>query len=174
MTSFRYFTKGLCQAGDNCPYGHDLTLSNKGTLPCRFFATGTCAYGDKCRFSHGDNLGSNSGASNPATKNATTAKPSSSSTATTSNASSSNASLNPNAATWAPKPSTSSSSWASAAEFVPKSQMTVLSKSRASYSETSNEESTGKHQFAMILELPKMLLKKLYFIFMKRGRCLIL
>jgi len=50
----RFFANGMCRQAENCPYSHDLSLSNKGTLPCKYFATGTCAYGDKCRFSHGD------------------------------------------------------------------------------------------------------------------------
>ena len=44
----------MCRDMENCPYGHDMSLSNKGTIACKFFATGTCAHGDKCRFSHGD------------------------------------------------------------------------------------------------------------------------
>jgi len=44
---------GVCQRGDTCPYSHDRSISNKGTLPCRFFQSGTCANGDNCRFSHG-------------------------------------------------------------------------------------------------------------------------
>jgi len=44
---------GVCQRGDSCPYSHDRSISNKGTLPCRFFQSGTCANGSNCRFSHG-------------------------------------------------------------------------------------------------------------------------
>jgi len=45
---------GVCQRGDSCPYSHDRSISNKGTLPCRFFQSGTCANGSNCRFSHGE------------------------------------------------------------------------------------------------------------------------
>lgn len=48
----RFFATGLCRAGDECPYGHDRSLSNKGTLPCKYFSRGTCANGDTCKFSH--------------------------------------------------------------------------------------------------------------------------
>ena len=34
---FRYFMMGVCQRGDNCPYSHDRSISNKGTIPCRFY-----------------------------------------------------------------------------------------------------------------------------------------
>lgn len=47
---------GMCQRGDNCPYSHDRTISNKGTLPCRFYQAGTCANGTNCRFSHGQSI----------------------------------------------------------------------------------------------------------------------
>jgi hypothetical protein len=50
----RFYANGMCRSGESCPYGHDRSLSNRGTLPCKFFSTGTCAYGNKCRFSHGD------------------------------------------------------------------------------------------------------------------------
>jgi len=49
----RYYMMGVCQRGDSCPYSHDRSISNKGTLPCRFFQSGTCANGSNCRFSHG-------------------------------------------------------------------------------------------------------------------------
>eukprot|EP00092_Neocalanus_flemingeri_P040322 GFUD01043917.1.p1 GENE.GFUD01043917.1~~GFUD01043917.1.p1 ORF type:complete len:617 (+),score=100.08 GFUD01043917.1:143-1852(+) len=49
----RYYMMGVCQRGDDCPYSHDRSISNKGTLPCRFFQSGTCANGSNCRFSHG-------------------------------------------------------------------------------------------------------------------------
>jgi len=45
---------GVCQRGDTCPYSHDRSISNKGTIPCRFYQAGTCANWSNCRFSHGE------------------------------------------------------------------------------------------------------------------------
>jgi len=50
----RYYMMGVCQRADSCPYSHDRSISNKGTIPCRFFQAGTCANWDSCRFSHGE------------------------------------------------------------------------------------------------------------------------
>jgi len=50
----RYFMMGVCQRGDTCPYSHDRSISNKGTIPCRFYQAGTCANWSNCRFSHGE------------------------------------------------------------------------------------------------------------------------
>jgi len=50
----RYYMMGVCQRGDSCPYSHDRSISNKGTIACRFFQAGTCANWDNCRFSHGE------------------------------------------------------------------------------------------------------------------------
>ena len=36
-TYSRYYMMGVCQRGDSCPYSHDRTISNKGTIPCRFY-----------------------------------------------------------------------------------------------------------------------------------------
>jgi len=49
----RYYMMGVCQRGEACPYSHDRSISNKGTIPCRFYQSGTCANGSNCRFSHG-------------------------------------------------------------------------------------------------------------------------
>jgi len=49
----RYYMMGVCQKGEGCPYSHDRSISNKGTVPCRFYQAGTCANGSNCRFSHG-------------------------------------------------------------------------------------------------------------------------
>merc|ERR1712012_918536 len=98
----RFFVNGMCRVGENCPYGHDMSLSNKGTIACKFYATGTCAHGDKCRFSHGD----------PVLTPPTTA--SNNATAThsmTQNVTSSvkKMTLNPNASSWTPNQSLASS-----------------------------------------------------------------
>jgi len=104
----RFFVNGMCRVGESCPYGHDMSLSNKGTIACKFYATGTCAHGDKCRFSHGDPIA-----------------PSNSTGASNTLASSLNKmTLNPSASSWTPRnqaASTSVGSWVNAAEFVPES-----------------------------------------------------
>ena len=100
--SHRFFVNGMCRQGENCPYGHDLSLSNKGTIACKYFATGTCANGDMCRFSHGDpkEVPSKASVVAPAQLNQAMNK----------------LTLNPDAPSWKPNPS----SWSSAPEFVPK------------------------------------------------------
>ena len=108
MIFYRFFVNGMCRAGENCPYGHDMSLSNKGTIACKFYATGTCAHGDKCRFSHGD----------PITNSST---PSSTNSVTNSM---NKMTLNPNASSWTPNQASSSTAggsatWVNAAEFVP-------------------------------------------------------
>ena len=103
----RFFAIGECRAGDQSPYGHDRSLSNKGTIPCRFFAVGTCAHGNKCRFSHGD----------PEPKNATATSSSKGPPKVVS--SPSQLSLNPGAKPFNPVAS-SNTSWAEAPSFVPK------------------------------------------------------
>jgi len=104
----RFFVNGMCRAGENCPYGHDMSLSNKGTIACKFYATGTCAHGDKCRFSHGDPI------TNPSTPSSTNSVTSSMNKMT----------LNPSASSWTPNQASSSTAggsatWVNAAEFVP-------------------------------------------------------
>ena len=127
----RFFANGMCRQGESCPYSHDLSLSNKGTLPCKYFATGTCAYGDKCRFSHGD-------PKTPKSRNA----PQQLSQAMK------KLSLNPEASPWTP----GSSSWSSAPEFVPKQS---TSKSVESSSETKGNLLFFSHFFnnSILIEL---------------------
>ena len=132
----RFFVNGMCRAGNNCPYGHDMNLSNKGTIACKFYATGTCAFGDKCRFSHGDPVNSVTNSMNQLAL------------------SPNSAALNPNASAWSPgpsvskpsgsnqavsKPSSSSSGWPGA-EFVP------LTKTKKP-EESKKEESKGTYFF---------------------------
>ena len=113
----------MCRQGDQCPYGHDLSLSNKGTIACKYFATGTCAHGDKCRFSHGD------------PKDAVPRVPPPQPLASAM----SKLSLNPNAASWTPNPNPSS--WTSAPEFVPKQS---TSKSTEASKSTESSETKGR------------------------------
>lgn len=119
----RFFANGVCRQAENCPYSHDLSLSNKGTLPCKYFATGTCAYGDKCRFSHGDPKVPKPRA---APKQLTQAM--------------NKLSLNPEASPWKPS---SSSDWSAAPEFVPK-QSTSKSVDPSSETKDDSEKAPPK------------------------------
>lgn len=48
----RFFMADGCRAGIDCPFSHDRSISNRGTIPCKYFSQGTCANGNNCRFSH--------------------------------------------------------------------------------------------------------------------------
>lgn len=120
----RFFANGTCRAGDTCPYGHDRSLSNKGTLPCKFFAVGTCAHGSKCRFSHGEPSTSTSSLVKEPQKLPSKAQPS----------------LNPGAKPWTP----SSTSWAEAPTFVPKSLLSENKTEDKIRTEEESNDSTPK------------------------------
>jgi len=120
----RFFVNGMCRAGENCSYGHDMSLSNKGTIACKFYATGTCAHGDKCRFSHGDPIA-----------------PSISSTTNSLASSLNKMTLNPSASSWTPNQAASASvgSWVNAAEFVPDSSKKLRALPKTSQQEQERE-----------------------------------
>lgn len=49
----KFYRQGNCQAGDTCPFSHDLQgpLGND-KLPCKYFQKGNCKFGLKCALAH--------------------------------------------------------------------------------------------------------------------------
>lgn len=49
----KFFRQGLCQAGNSCPFSHDLdgTLA-ADKLPCKYFQKGNCKFGPRCALAH--------------------------------------------------------------------------------------------------------------------------
>ena len=46
----KFFRQGACQAGNSCPFSHDLTNTNDNV--CKYFAKGNCKFGPKCANAH--------------------------------------------------------------------------------------------------------------------------
>ncbi|KAF4975304.1 hypothetical protein FZEAL_7889 [Fusarium zealandicum] len=46
----KFFRQGACQAGNACPFSHD--LSNAAENVCKYFAKGNCKFGPKCANIH--------------------------------------------------------------------------------------------------------------------------
>ncbi|KAB5513183.1 hypothetical protein GE09DRAFT_981169 [Coniochaeta sp. 2T2.1] len=46
----KFFKQGACQAGNTCPFNHD--LSNASETVCKYFAKGNCKFGPKCANIH--------------------------------------------------------------------------------------------------------------------------
>ncbi|KAK1753764.1 zinc finger protein LEE1 [Echria macrotheca] len=71
----KFFRQGACQAGNACPFSHD--LSSASETVCKYFSKGNCKFGPKCanihmlpdgrRISYGKNGGLTIGAPSPVT-----------------------------------------------------------------------------------------------------------
>lgn len=49
----KFFRQGICQAGDSCPFSHNLEGSlGADKLPCKYFQKGNCKFGLKCALAH--------------------------------------------------------------------------------------------------------------------------
>ncbi|KAK4236550.1 hypothetical protein C8A03DRAFT_16824 [Achaetomium macrosporum] len=46
----KFFRQGACQAGNACPFSHDLTAASETV--CKYFAKGNCKFGPKCANIH--------------------------------------------------------------------------------------------------------------------------
>lgn len=46
----KFFRQSICQAGDKCPFSHD--LSNDTQMICKYFQRGNCKFGSKCALLH--------------------------------------------------------------------------------------------------------------------------
>lgn len=47
----KFFLQGQCQAGQTCPFSHDIESTTRPT-PCKYFAKGGCKFGRKCALLH--------------------------------------------------------------------------------------------------------------------------
>lgn len=47
----KFFLQGQCQAGQMCPFSHDLESTTR-PAPCKYFAKGGCKFGRKCALLH--------------------------------------------------------------------------------------------------------------------------
>ncbi|ONH65961.1 Protein cps3 [Cyberlindnera fabianii] len=47
----KFFKQGACQAGNACPFSHQLD-TNSETAPCKYFQKGNCKFGAKCALAH--------------------------------------------------------------------------------------------------------------------------
>lgn len=49
----KFFRQGICQAGNSCPFSHNLEGSlGADKLPCKYFQKGNCKFGMKCALAH--------------------------------------------------------------------------------------------------------------------------
>lgn len=49
----KFFKQGVCQAGNSCPFLHNLEGSlGADKLPCKYFQKGNCKFGLKCALAH--------------------------------------------------------------------------------------------------------------------------
>lgn len=49
----KFFKQGICQAGQSCPFSHNLQGSLAADkLPCKYFQKGNCKFGLKCALGH--------------------------------------------------------------------------------------------------------------------------
>lgn len=49
----KFFRQGICQAGNSCPFSHNLDGSlGADKLPCKYFQKGNCKFGLKCALAH--------------------------------------------------------------------------------------------------------------------------
>lgn len=49
----KFYKQGVCQAGDSCPFSHNLEGSSAADkLPCKYFQKGYCKFGLKCALAH--------------------------------------------------------------------------------------------------------------------------
>lgn len=49
----KFFRQGICQAGNSCPFSHNLEGSlGADKLPCKYFQKGNCKFGLKCALAH--------------------------------------------------------------------------------------------------------------------------
>jgi len=46
----KFFRQSICQAGDKCPFSHD--LDNDSPAICKYFQKGNCKFGSKCALAH--------------------------------------------------------------------------------------------------------------------------
>lgn len=46
----KFFRQGACQAGNSCPFSHDLASTTDNV--CKYFAKGNCKFGPKCANAH--------------------------------------------------------------------------------------------------------------------------
>lgn len=47
----KFFRQGACQAGNSCPFSHEMNLTIKNQ-PCKYFQKGNCKFGVKCALAH--------------------------------------------------------------------------------------------------------------------------
>ncbi|KAG5438351.1 hypothetical protein PCANB_002839 [Pneumocystis canis] len=47
----KFYRQGVCTAGKNCPFSHNLSLESEET-PCKYFQKGNCKFGAKCALAH--------------------------------------------------------------------------------------------------------------------------
>ncbi|KAG4304789.1 hypothetical protein PORY_001842 [Pneumocystis oryctolagi] len=47
----KFYRQGMCTAGRNCPFSHNLNLESEGA-PCKYFQKGNCKFGAKCALAH--------------------------------------------------------------------------------------------------------------------------
>ncbi|KAJ8070578.1 hypothetical protein OCU04_000951 [Sclerotinia nivalis] len=57
LIACKFFAKGLCQKGDDCPFSHEVTMAAASGIPprsriCSFFTRGQCTRGNRCQFEH--------------------------------------------------------------------------------------------------------------------------
>ncbi|EDO14314.1 hypothetical protein Kpol_154p2 [Vanderwaltozyma polyspora DSM 70294] len=51
----KFFKQGNCQAGDHCPFSHELKVINSAnSIPCKYYQKGNCKFGSNCANLHID------------------------------------------------------------------------------------------------------------------------